>query len=112
MNEAWFVPDATTVVIFGGGCALLGLAGLLERPGGRCLRTWTNGLALLVLLGAAGAFAAGLPWSAAALAVGAVPLALTAVRQARPYLLGALSAVLSRPRLHGAALLAAGPLSL
>jgi hypothetical protein len=108
MNEAWFVPDATTVTVFGGGCALLGLTGLLERTGGRRVWTWTNGLAVLVLLGAAAAFAAGLPRSAcaAALAVGAFPLALTAAR------VGALSAVLSRPRLHGAALLAAGPLAI
>src|SRR5438270_9396708 len=91
MNEAWFVPDVMTVTIFGAGCALLGLAGLLERTGGRVVRTWTNGLALLLVLGAAVAFAAGAPpaaW-AAALAAGAVPLALTAGR------LGALSAALS-----------------
>ena len=99
MNEAWFVPDTATVAIFGGGCALLGLTALLERPGGRCARTWTNGLALLFLLGAAAAFAAGLlrP-AAAALALGAVPLTLTAGR-------------LTRPRLVGALFLAAGPLS-
>src|SRR5436309_3567589 len=107
MNDAWFIPDTTAVVIFAGGCAVLGLVGLLERTGARRVRTWTNGLAVLILLGAAAAFAAGLPRSAwaAALAVGAVPLALTAGR------LGALAAVLSRPRLHGAVLLAAGPLS-
>src|SRR5262249_34920115 len=113
MNDAWLLPNAATVVIFGGGCALLGLTGLLERPHGRRVRTWANGLALLFVLGAVGAFAAGLPLAvwATALAVGAVPLTLTACRQVWPYLPGMLSVVLSRPRLQGVLLLVAGPLS-
>jgi hypothetical protein len=113
MNDAWLLPDAATVVIFGGGCALLGLTGLLERPRGRRVQTWTNGLALLFVLGAAGAFTAGLPravW-ATSLTVGAIPLTLTAFGQVWPYLPGTLFVVLSRPRLQGVLLLVAGPLS-
>jgi hypothetical protein len=108
MNQPWFVPGVTTVVVFSTAAALLGMIGLLEPTGRRRFLTAANVAALCCLFGAAVAAAGGVSRSLCLAAAGpaVVPLTFAACRAAQSQLAGAAGLLLGRPRVQGALFLA------